>query len=260
MALAAASLRRKDAVSLAKTAVGKDPENARWHDVLGMAHLRTGRARAGLASFQRAVELEPTDPDYRVNLGACFMEMGQWKEARSHMETAISWQPQNGQAHHNMSIILERLGDKEGSDRHLAHALKESPEDAETRTLLGQNHLSAGRVDQAGHAFRGALRLDPTYLPAKTGLVMVTRRRSPIFGLYCWFTLMAQRLPPRFRLIVTFAPLFAFRGARSVVRVMDGNLLWLAAAAVLYMAFVLYLWTSGTILNKLIQRGSLDVR
>jgi TolB-like protein/class 3 adenylate cyclase/Flp pilus assembly protein TadD len=89
------------AVQLLEQAVGKDPSLARAWVVLAWAYSSLAgkgmdpeaNSRAALAAAQRAVELDPMDPDAHAALGASVGNKGDFPRAKAEFETALRLNP-----------------------------------------------------------------------------------------------------------------------------------------------------------------------
>lgn len=90
-----------DAIRLLEQAVAKDPGRARAWAVLAWAYVSAANhgvdpeanSRAALAAAQRAVELDPMDPDAHAALGAIVGNKGDFPRAKAEFETALHLNP-----------------------------------------------------------------------------------------------------------------------------------------------------------------------
>src|SRR3954447_664711 len=90
-----------DAIRLLEQAVAKDPGLARAWVVLAWAYVSAANhgvdpeanSRAALAAAQRAVELDPMDPDAHAALGAIVGNKGDFPRAKAEFETALRLNP-----------------------------------------------------------------------------------------------------------------------------------------------------------------------
>src|SRR5690348_1388096 len=64
-----------------KEAIQLDPENAQFHNTLGLVYLNLGRPVDGQAEIQAAVDLDKNNPDYNHNLGIALAQQGKFEEA-----------------------------------------------------------------------------------------------------------------------------------------------------------------------------------
>jgi len=69
--------------------VDLEPENARYHNSLGITLHEMERYEEALAATQKAVDLEPENALYHNNLGITLHEMERDEEALEEMQKAV---------------------------------------------------------------------------------------------------------------------------------------------------------------------------
>jgi tetratricopeptide (TPR) repeat protein len=78
-----------------------------------------------IATYQRYLELKPSDADARVDLGICYFEMGLADEtkkgeylarAQEEMKKALTYEPQHQLAHFNLAIVFLQGGNIQESN------------------------------------------------------------------------------------------------------------------------------------------------
>ena len=116
-------------------------DDAVTHYDLGFVLTRQGRAREGIAEYERALERDPTHVRARTNL----------------------------------AVNLFDLGEVERASRELTRVVAVDPENASARTNLGAVLVQQGQVERAIHEFREALRIDPQQVQARTALEALGR-------------------------------------------------------------------------------------
>jgi tetratricopeptide (TPR) repeat protein len=79
------------------------PLNEVWNN-LGAAQLRAGKPEAAAESFRKALEGDPTDPDYHFNLGYSLFRAGQYPPAAAAFQAALDRNPDDAPAR----LMLER--------------------------------------------------------------------------------------------------------------------------------------------------------
>ncbi|HZC12997.1 MAG TPA: tetratricopeptide repeat protein [Thermoleophilaceae bacterium] len=146
-ALAASRHRFREALVLARRAVGLSKTSAAAYGILGDALVELGRYEQGFAAFDRMVALKPTAASYA-----------------------------------RVSYARELLGDTAGAVAAMelaAEAAEPSPEPvAWARTNLGNLHLQAGRIRAATRLYQSALARFPRYAPALAGIARAATYRS----------------------------------------------------------------------------------
>jgi tetratricopeptide (TPR) repeat protein len=143
LALALASRARlaeyRDPIALWESAVEATPQNPRPHLILGNQLERAGRRSEALASYERALALDPGYVLARVNYGGLLRFVGRVEEATAALEGVLAEQPRIQFAHHN----------------------------------LGLARLDAGEPSRAIAEFRAELEVQPTFVPAMLELTWI---------------------------------------------------------------------------------------
>jgi len=86
---------------------------------LGVLEVRRGQYPAALASFQRAFQGDPTDPDFSFNLGVALWYLQRYPEAVKALEEAVRANAEDMEAHTLLAAVSEKLGDKARESREL---------------------------------------------------------------------------------------------------------------------------------------------
>lgn len=167
----------QQAIREAKLAVNLAPNNIfAWENLANIYQMLTGVAQGAdqwtVASYQQAIQLDPTNPVLRLRLGGAYTAMQQFDHARDSYFAAISLKPDYANAYYNLSFIYNQ------QKQYLpaAQALKETQKyvtpgnDDATRIekeLAAMRELLTEKEKQALDAPAAA---PPTASPAKQGL------------------------------------------------------------------------------------------
>jgi tetratricopeptide (TPR) repeat protein len=161
------------------------PDRALTHIALGLVLNREKRYEQARASLERALRLEPGDPDASAALaeseeglgqldaaerralevlarrpeqatanlviGMVRMKQGRFAEARDALARAVAGDPESGKAHYQLGLAYARLGDDVASRRHLER-YREVNEAIERRAL----ELSGGRLSDDDSGGKGS--------------------------------------------------------------------------------------------------------
>ncbi len=153
-------------IALWQDTARKYPGNARAHNNLGQALQRAGRLDAALASYRRALALQPRYPETHYNLGAALAGRGEWAAAIGHYETALGIEPDYPEALNNLGNALAQTGRLEAAVARYEEAIRRRPSFPEAHNNLGNALLQAGRAAEARTRFERALALRPAYAEA----------------------------------------------------------------------------------------------
>src|SRR2546430_3112446 len=168
-----------------------------------------------IASYHKALELKPNDPDTHYNLALTLKYKGDAKQAVEEFETTLRLKPKWADAHYALGATWYDLNDQAaalkelrtavdldfanaGAHRLLAHiylqqsnpsaaegelrrALQSKPS-AELHLELGLAEGQLGNLEGAAGEFRRALRLNPKLAPAHSLLGVTLRRKGDHAG------------------------------------------------------------------------------
>jgi Tfp pilus assembly protein PilF/TolB-like protein len=163
---------------------------------LGVVSSRRGKRTKAVEYFQKAVQADPTDPDYRFNLGVALYRNGESASASRQLREVTARRPNDAEARGLLEVIgnslnapqaaqrvpLERVKRNydENSYRQLAleitNAMEEALAKTDPRTHAafhvdrGRDLLNQGFTTEAEKEFREAVLRDPTSAGAHAGL------------------------------------------------------------------------------------------
>src|ERR1022692_2732435 len=99
------------AVDEFKKALDLAPNSAREHVNYGLALLRAGRTKEGVAELERAQKLDPKIPHTWFNLGLAFKKEGEYAPAVTQFEGLLKLVPDEPVSHYNLGV-LHKLAEK----------------------------------------------------------------------------------------------------------------------------------------------------
>ena len=187
--------RLDDVLERAAGLAGRLPDNPLIPNIMGASHAAKGCSQAAIASFEKALKIDPGFFPAHNNLGAALAAEGRETEAIACYATALNLKPDYADAHNNLGNALRklgRLGEAAVSYRraleiradfpdahsslgatlhdlgheveaieHYAIALQLAPGNAMLHNNLGVALNALGKHDEAIASYREALRLRP---------------------------------------------------------------------------------------------------
>ncbi len=147
-----------------------DTENEEVFFNLGFALSRLGREAEAIKAYQRAIEIFEDFGEAHNNLGNLFVKQGKFKEAVGHFETALEINPEHAAAHNNLGKALSRQNLHTQAIPHYVKATQLDRMYIQAWCNLGNSYLSQSRFEDAGKAFQNALRINPNFKPALSGV------------------------------------------------------------------------------------------
>jgi Flp pilus assembly protein TadD len=171
------------AVEAGQKAVREQPESAAAHRLLGQAFgqkairsslfSQIGLAKKCRAEFEKAVALDPGDPEARVDLVTYYANApgflgGGLDKAREQVRILNGLDAARGALMHGYVLAKEKRTVEAEAQYRRAVALR--PGDAGFHVRFGHFLVRAGRMDEARASYREALRLDPDVEGARKDL------------------------------------------------------------------------------------------
>jgi tetratricopeptide (TPR) repeat protein len=108
------------------------PLNEVWNN-LGAAQLRAGNPAAAMESFRKALEGDPTDPDYHFNTGYALFRAGSFPQAAASFQAALERNPEDAQA--RWMLERARRGGGGATRDDIAERVKQTYEETVYRQL-----------------------------------------------------------------------------------------------------------------------------
>ena len=187
-------------VSRARIATEKFDSVYEFWEILGIASERTGDSTQARSAFQKAVELNPSNPTAHCNLGLCLNSVGEHaaavrsikkalnidpnfaagqytlgvvleaqnlkRPAMDAFRAAISIDPNHIDSHNNLAVILHQEGRTSEAIEHFEMAISSNPDFAEAHFNLGATLVEMGKHDQALKYLEKAIKIDPGHSAA----------------------------------------------------------------------------------------------
>lgn len=134
---------------------------------LGLCYGRLGRHQEAREAFIKATQLERDYAPYWRNLAACFADLKSPKQELQARETLVRCEGCSAGDWNKLGCARERDGDFEGGLAAFRRAALAAPMESAYSFNIALMHERSGRVLDAFHACRHALRLDSSYESAK---------------------------------------------------------------------------------------------
>jgi Tfp pilus assembly protein PilF len=148
-------------------ALKKDPKRADAEVRLAILDDRKGDEGAADAHFERALKLEPKNPDLLCDRGYSFYRRRRWSDAEEKFKEALQIDPAHARSHANLGLVFGHQGDH---DRALAEFAKAGCDPSDARANLALVYALEGHFDDAKREYAKALVAKPTSAAAKEGL------------------------------------------------------------------------------------------
>lgn len=150
-----------------RNALTKDPKRADAEQRLAILADQRGDQAAAERHFERALKLEPNNPEILCDRGYNLYLQRRWVEAEACLRKALAADPRHARGHSNLGLVLAQQGDDEAA---LAQFLKAGCDPAEARSNLALTQAMRGRFDDARKTYAEVLAAKPNLGPARDGL------------------------------------------------------------------------------------------
>jgi tetratricopeptide (TPR) repeat protein len=149
----------RDAATLYRFALEKNPDCWMIQNNMGKRLFETGRPNEAIGYYENAIRLNPDFPEARYNLGLALVETGRPREGIEQYEQALRLQPNYPEVLNNMGNALLQTGRPGESIGYYEKALRLKPDFLEVHNNLGAALARIGRPLDAIEHFKQALRL-----------------------------------------------------------------------------------------------------
>lgn len=132
-----------------KKALDLAPNSAREHVNYGLALLRAGKTKEGVAELQQAQKLDPTIPHTWFNLGIAFKKEGEYAPAVAQFEGLLRLVPDEPVSHYNLGVLHLHADKRDQAVREFETAERLNPNLAAPHFQLYNVYRQAGRAADA---------------------------------------------------------------------------------------------------------------
>lgn len=159
-----------DTVLSCQRALALQPHNPQIHNLHGYALQSQGNLTEAVTAYREALRLHPGYPDALNNLGNVALAQGKHAEAISCYRQVLKVAPQMVEAHNNLGNVLKAAGQLPEAIACYREALRLQPNYALAHYNLGNAFAVMNDLDNAVSSYRNALRIDPHYADANSSL------------------------------------------------------------------------------------------
>ncbi len=198
--LARAQVRSNDAPAAQKTAekaVAAGASSALAHEAKGVVQANMGLLPDAIASFRKAVELDPKLTRARAELALALAASGKGAEAAAEAKKASDADQRSSEAFAALGYAL-LIENPKGWNDAIAQAQQGAflnPRSPSIQTIVGRIFEANGNYDQAVSSYKKALETDPSYSQARLALVKVQDLQGDRKGALAEARKLAQEMP-----------------------------------------------------------------
>ena len=168
--------RYSEATEMFAAYVGRRPENPWGHYMLGLSAWKSGQLPRARASFERALELDPSHVKSLLNLSRVLLEVNEPREATTRIAIALEIDSTSAEAHRLMGRARAALGESEPAIESYRTALAIDGQDVWSMNNLGLLFIQLGRFEEALGPLARAVQLDSTVAVFRNNFGMALER------------------------------------------------------------------------------------
>ena len=128
----------------------------------GIALSKMGRLKEALNSFERALEINPHDPDIHVGIGSVLQDdLGRSKEALEHFDIAVKLDPSQSMTWHCRGVALQAIGKLEEACSSYEQAIRVDGNNTWALWNLSVLFAKAGKYYEAVKLLKRIIDLEP---------------------------------------------------------------------------------------------------
>ena len=172
----------RDAETIWRDTLAKDPDSSMAHINLGMLLSNDGRVAEAAVQFKEALRVDPDDGEAHDDLGNALAAQGQLDAAMAEYGMALRLAGDHALVHNNLANTLAQAGRLEDAAAHYREAIRAKPTYADPHNNLGNVLAANGRLADAAAEYEAALRLDPEYADAHANLATILATQGDAGG------------------------------------------------------------------------------
>jgi tetratricopeptide (TPR) repeat protein len=234
--------REREALEVIDRAIAVDPNDASHHTARAFILCSLDRSADALKSARTARELDPYLDSAITAEAQAHLLMKNWPEAERAAREALAIDPDEAGPANLLSHALRMQGKSVENDAQIAGLLERDPENEHTHFNAGWSALNRGDHRAAETHFREALRLNPSFDPAREGLLTSFRARSPIYRGYLNYCIWMSRLKGGAQWAIILGIYFGVKVLRNIANQFSPALA--IGIGVIYFVFVLWVYVA----------------
>jgi tetratricopeptide (TPR) repeat protein len=157
-------------------ALALEPNNPQYNYEMGSVILTTRDAGTASAYFKKYVDAKPADPRGHFALGVAYFSGGDYKDAKAEMLRVENDPATAGGANYFLGRMARIEEDLERATQYLQKSMRILPNYSESHTEMARVLMLEDRDKEADQELERALQLDPTSFQANERLLVLYRR------------------------------------------------------------------------------------
>lgn len=229
------------------------------HAAAASAAMARRRFKDAEQHLHHLLELEPEDTDY-LRLRARYFELtGQKERKREVLQRAISLNPDDPDTMVALGDDALERGDVKRAEQWARDALTARPEFQDGLVLMGQVYLRQGRIEDAREHALWALRQDATDEGSLRLLASLKARQSPLLGLWWRYAMFMGSLGDGKSTLVLLGAFVAYRFATLAAKDL-GQPNLASLIQLVWLGLAVYTWVGPALFQRMVRQELETVR
>ncbi len=146
------------------------PDSSILHNILGAILAQQNHLEQAIASYKKALSIDPNYPQAYNNLGTAFQKLNKNEEAIFNYKKAISIKNNFAEAYNNLGGVIYETNRIKDSLDYYEKAIKIKPDFFEAYHNLGLAYQDLGKTKEALENFNKAIKIKPDFIKAYNSL------------------------------------------------------------------------------------------
>ena len=236
-------------IEAALQAVAVEPYNSFYFYLLGFGYYQKNDAAASIKNLEQAIRLSPYTAEYFGLLAHVLIEQKRFKEALQKADEGLAVDAENITSLNARSIALNKLNRTADAIETMHGALAQDPDNEITHATAGWSYVEKGKHKEAMHHFREALRINPDYSSAKSGLKEALKSNLVLYRWLLQYSFWSQNKGRKLQIVLPITLYIIFRVLISVTQNSESTAGLSLLLVGLYLLIVVTTWTINAIAN-----------
>lgn len=151
----------KTALEIAQEIQKNTPKVPEGYTLAGIAYSGLDDQKQSQASFEKALQIRPGDPEAAHNLAALYVKQGDTDKAKATLNDALAHNPDHMQTIYTLANLEFKTNQLQKAISLLEQATAKHPDDLQPLMALAQMHLAGQQIPQAFTVMENALKQFP---------------------------------------------------------------------------------------------------
>ncbi|MBV9864244.1 MAG: tetratricopeptide repeat protein [Abitibacteriaceae bacterium] len=150
-----------------------EPKNAFYQLRIALGLINTNRKKEAVKYLRDATKLDPQNADAFLHLGDIFIQMARWGEAQEALSRYVALRPNDALGWYNLGVAYDFAAKFDDALRAYGEAERLKPDDPAVKNNIGRIYYKRNNLAEAIAQCRKALEIDPNFNDARYNLALV---------------------------------------------------------------------------------------